>query len=75
MKKRAKLPCVTPSVTDRCFLPDLAGLSYVQLRRTWPCGADRDRTDDLLVANEALSQLSYSPGTIDTRQSTTDKSG
>jgi hypothetical protein len=41
--------------------------------RTWrswaPCsctgldlsGADRGRTDDLLVANEALSQLSYSP--------------
>jgi hypothetical protein len=26
-------------------------------------GADRDRTDDLLVANEALSQLSYSPET------------
>ena len=25
------------------------------------CGADRDRTDDLLVANQALSQLSYSP--------------
>ena len=25
------------------------------------CGADRGRTDDLLVANEALSQLSYSP--------------
>jgi hypothetical protein len=24
-------------------------------------GADRGRTDDLLVANEALSQLSYSP--------------
>ena len=24
-------------------------------------GANRDRTDDLLVANEALSQLSYSP--------------
>ena len=24
-------------------------------------GADRDRTDDLLVANQALSQLSYSP--------------
>jgi hypothetical protein len=24
-------------------------------------GADRDRTDDLLIANEALSQLSYSP--------------
>ena len=24
-------------------------------------GANRDRTGDLLVANEALSQLSYSP--------------
>jgi hypothetical protein len=24
-------------------------------------GADRDRTDDLLIANEALYQLSYSP--------------
>ena len=27
----------------------------------YPSGADRGRTDDLLVANEALSQLSYSP--------------
>jgi hypothetical protein len=26
-------------------------------------GAERDRTADLLVANEALSQLSYSPPT------------
>jgi hypothetical protein len=25
------------------------------------CGADRDRTDDLLHAMQALSQLSYSP--------------
>ena len=24
-------------------------------------GASRDRTDDLIVANDALSQLSYSP--------------
>ena len=24
-------------------------------------GADRDRTDDLVVANDALSQLSYGP--------------
>ena len=24
-------------------------------------GADRDRTDDLVIANDALSQLSYSP--------------
>ena len=26
-------------------------------------GASRDRTDDLIVANDALSQLSYSPKT------------
>ena len=26
-------------------------------------GASRDRTDDLIVANDALSQLSYSPTT------------
>jgi hypothetical protein len=32
--KEVKLPCVTPWLTDRCFLPDLAGLSYLQLRRT-----------------------------------------
>ena len=32
--------------------------------RQFRCGADRDRTDDLLVANEALSQLSYSPKEI-----------
>jgi hypothetical protein len=25
-------------------------------------GADRDRTDDLMTASHALSQLSYSPG-------------
>ncbi len=28
-------------------------------------GASRDRTDDLIVANDALSQLSYSPTTAD----------
>ncbi len=28
-------------------------------------GAERDRTAGLLVANEALSQLSYSPTLID----------
>ena len=31
-------------------------------------GADRGRTDDLLVANEALSQLSYSPERSKTHQ-------
>ncbi len=28
-----------------------------------PGGADRDRTDDLMTASHALSQLSYSPVT------------
>jgi hypothetical protein len=27
-------------------------------------GASRDRTDDLIVANDALSQLSYSPTSV-----------
>jgi hypothetical protein len=27
-------------------------------------GASRDRTDDLIVANDALSQLSYSPSCV-----------
>jgi hypothetical protein len=30
-------------------------------------GAERDRTADLLIANEALSQLSYSPIQADAR--------
>jgi hypothetical protein len=33
-KKEVKLPCVTPWLTDRCFLPDLAEFGYLQLRRT-----------------------------------------
>ncbi len=27
-------------------------------------GGERDRTDDLLVANQALSQLSYTPDVL-----------
>src|SRR5581483_4233007 len=30
--------------------------------RAWRGGARRDRTDDLLLAKQALSQLSYGPG-------------
>src|SRR5262249_11780097 len=43
------------------------GVHKSGLRWAWPNvlhgngGDDRDRTDDLLVANEALSQLSYIP--------------
>src|SRR4051812_44681626 len=31
------------------------------VERRWGDGASRDRTGDLLVANQALSQLSYGP--------------
>ena len=31
-------------------------------QKTPPGGARRDRTDDLLLAKQALSQLSYGPG-------------
>src|SRR5438128_1643372 len=36
-------------------------LSYRPVRATNAGGAGRDRTGDLLSANQALSQLSYSP--------------
>ena len=52
-------------------LSRLAGVSKAGARRRNPersegplekhGGASRDRTDDLIVANDALSQLSYSP--------------
>ena len=34
-------------------------MTYIIIKKTG--GARRDRTDDLLVANQSLSQLSYSP--------------
>ncbi len=33
-KNEVKRPCVTLSVTNRCFLPDLAELGYLRLHRT-----------------------------------------
>jgi hypothetical protein len=38
-------------------------------------GADRDRTDDPLLAKQMLSQLSYSPGEEDERCTMCDDSG
>src|SRR5215475_1406769 len=39
------------------------GREFVSLRTSVPAGgARRDRTDDLLLAKQALSQLSYGPG-------------
>ena len=37
------------------------GLRHARSPRAKRGGAERDRTADLLIANEALSQLSYSP--------------
>ena len=34
---------------------------FVPLKQAWYGGAGRNRTDDLLRAKQALSQLSYSP--------------
>jgi hypothetical protein len=38
------------------------GLPCVALRAKQGGGGERDRTDDLLLAKQALSQLSYTPG-------------
>ena len=35
--------------------------SRAEYHREWNGGADRDRTCDLLIANETLYQLSYDP--------------
>ncbi len=39
-----------------------AGRTLPQRERREAGGARRDRTDDLLLAKQALSQLSYGPG-------------
>ena len=48
----------TPALSTRCSNQ----LSYGPIKSTpQNGGADRDRTDDLLNANQALFQLSYGP--------------
>ena len=49
MKKHQSIP---RREIDCCFLVRVAG------------GANRDRTDDLLLAKQALSQLSYGPNNL-----------
>ncbi len=50
----------TPALSTRCSNQ----LSYGPNLKSSPNGgADRDRTDDLLNANQALFQLSYGPET------------
>jgi hypothetical protein len=50
-------------VAEHCIDADLGGFVAVRVLISLGQGggAKRDRTADLLVANEALSQLSYSP--------------
>ena len=43
-----------------------------RVRGAWVGGASRDRTDDLLLAKQALSQLSYGPLISDWRLMTRD---
>jgi hypothetical protein len=55
------LSCFIPSNNHQLFpaiLPKIKRLSPQWLNFG---GAERDRTDDLLLARQALSQLSYSP--------------
>ena len=46
-RKRREAPCARPSYVDGAVRDD--------------GGGRRDRTDDLLLAKQALSQLSYAP--------------
>ena len=46
---------------------DLMDARAVIRRRPVNGGARRDRTDDLLLAKQALSQLSYGPGDAEAR--------
>ena len=52
-----------------CFpagnLHNLRGKRAISSRPYAPGGADRDRTDDPLLAKQVLSQLSYSPGSLE----------
>src|SRR5271165_5995871 len=69
LQSRATLGSISSSrCQTSCAPPDLsrARADYVSheraiCRRQPPGGARRDRTDDLLLAKQALSQLSYGP--------------
>ena len=44
--------------------PHISRLTPCDLRLTRTGGGERDRTDDLLLAKQALSQLSYTPDKV-----------
>ena len=50
-----------PSTPSRCSIPQTRRTAETAVRILRVGGADRDRTDDLLNAIQALSQLSYGP--------------
>ena len=52
----------TPSLGTRVAAQNRAAISMRTNHATPAGGARRDRTDDLLLAKQALSQLSYGPG-------------
>jgi hypothetical protein len=45
----------------RKFLSSYRGASLLSILSLMSGGGERDRTDDLLLAKQALSQLSYTP--------------
>jgi hypothetical protein len=63
----------TPITNIKCRLsPEVANFRF-PIPDHWhqeTGGAERDRTDDLLLAKQALSQLSYGPGSDVRRQRT-----
>ena len=62
-----ELNAVVNAIDSWCALPGRASCPV-----TGGGGADRDRTDDPLLAKQVLSQLSYSPGVSEVRQQKTD---
>jgi hypothetical protein len=48
-------------IRERCAFNFGSDFNFGEGQVVWNGGASRDRTDDLIVANDALSQLSYSP--------------
>ena len=56
LRFREESPISAACDADCCSLDDVAGAGAG--------GANRDRTDDLLLAKQALSQLSYGPAFV-----------
>ena len=61
------LQCLTTNliVKEQFYIPDTLRFRKTSIEDVFVNqngGASRDRTDDLLLAKQALSQLSYGPG-------------